>query len=197
MRILYGVSGEGYGHSSRALVLGKYLEKRGHEVVILTYGKAYKVLKRKFKTFKVRGLHFKTKKGVLDKYKTLKYNLKNFPRNLWKWKKFQKLLIEFRPELCISDMEPIIPILAFWNKIPLISFDNQHRLTNFEFEVPDKYKQSFILARRVVNVIVKRAKYFVVTSFVNMKKIKGNTIIVPPIIREDVRKLKNKRENKI
>ena len=197
MRILYGVSGEGYGHSSRAMVLGKYLKSKGHDVILLTYGKAYKVLKRKFKTFKVKGLHFKTKKGVLDKFKTLEYNLKNFPKNLWRWKRFYKLLEKFKPELCISDMEPIVPILAFWNKVPLISFDNQHRLTNLKFEIPKEYKSDFVLAREIVNAIVRRARYFIITSFVNMKKIKDNTIIVPPIIREDIRKLKLKKEDKV
>jgi len=74
MKILYGVAGEGYGHSSRALILADYLEKKGHEVIILTYGQAYKVLKKRFKCFKVKGLHLIFEKSILRKRKTVKYN---------------------------------------------------------------------------------------------------------------------------
>ena len=82
MKILYGVAGEGFGHSSRALVIGKYLESKGHEVVILTYGQAYKVLKNKFKVFRVRGLHLIFRRSILKKRKTFLYNLGHFPKNL-------------------------------------------------------------------------------------------------------------------
>jgi UDP:flavonoid glycosyltransferase YjiC (YdhE family) len=33
MRILYGVSGEGFGHRSRARKIIPYLESRGHEIL--------------------------------------------------------------------------------------------------------------------------------------------------------------------
>ncbi len=55
MRILYGLAGEGFGHSSRALVIVKYLEEQGHEVLLMTYGQAYKVLKNTSR-FKVIGI---------------------------------------------------------------------------------------------------------------------------------------------
>jgi uncharacterized protein (TIGR00661 family) len=197
MRILYGVCGDGYGHSSRALVIGKYLQEKGHEIIILTYGRAYRILKERFKTFRVKGFQMIFTKGVLDKVKTLQYNLENFPKNLRKLKRFHKLVKEFKPELCISDMEPIVPILAYWNKLPLISVDNQHRLTNLKFEVPKKYIGDFIIAKQVVNNFVRRAEKFIITSFTKMPIKKKNTIIIPPIIRKEVQKLRPKQGNKI
>ena len=38
MRILYGVCGEGFGHSSRAKEIIKHLENKGHTILIITYG---------------------------------------------------------------------------------------------------------------------------------------------------------------
>jgi len=199
MRILYGVAGEGYGHSSRALVIADYLQKQGHEVVILTYGQAYKVLKNKFKTFKVRGLHLFFEKSVLSMKKTIFNNLRHFTKNFLRWKKFYKLMQDFKPELCISDMEPIVPILRNWYKLPLICIDNQHRITNLDIEVPKKYYQDYLVAKSVVDSFVKKADYFLVLSFANVKINKKNTIIIPPLIREEVKKIKNKvkYENKI
>jgi len=195
MKILYGVCGEGFGHSSRALVLADYLEKKGHEVVILTYGQAYKVLKKRFKCFKVSGLHLIFEKSVLKKRKTLNYNLRNFMRNFYRWKKFDKLMRKFNPDLCISDMEPIVPVLRNWYKKPMICFDNQHRLTNLNLKVPDKYLADFLLAKSVVETFVKKADYFVITSFSKnkiKKKFRKNTFVISPPIREEVKKIRLK-----
>ncbi|MBU0760680.1 MAG: hypothetical protein KJ600_02350 [Nanoarchaeota archaeon] len=46
MKTLYGVAGEGLGHSSRAMEVIPFLEKKGHEVLVVTYGQAYDVLDR-------------------------------------------------------------------------------------------------------------------------------------------------------
>lgn len=197
MKILYGVSGEGFGHSSRAKVIAKHLEEKGHKVIIVTYGQAYKVLKKQFKIFKVHGLHLYFKNNKLNEIKTIKENIKKFPKNLLIQKKFKKLIKEFKPDLCLSDMEPIVPILSFWNKLPLISIDNQHRLTNLKMNVPKEYKKDFLLAKNVVNTFIRTANYFIVISFTNAQKIKKNTIIVPPIIREEVKKLKPEYKKKI
>jgi uncharacterized protein (TIGR00661 family) len=193
MKILYGVAGEGFGHSSRALILAGYLEKQGHEVIILTYGQAYKVLKNKFKCFKVKGLHLIFEKSVLKKRKTIGYNLRNFSKNLLRWKRFHKLMKEFNPELCISDMEPIVPILRNWYKLPLICFDNQHRLTNLKLDIPRKYLADFLIAKGVVESFVKRAEYFVIVSFGKNKvkeKYRKNTFVIPPIVRDNVLSIK-------
>ena len=202
MKILYGVCGEGYGHSSRALVLADYLEKKGHEVRILTYGKAYKVLKKRFNCTKVSGLHLVFEKSILKKRKTIKKALKILSENIHKWKKFHKLMKEFNPELCISDMEPIVPILRNWYHKPLICFDNQHRLTHFETTIPKEYKKDFLIAREVTNSFVKKADYFVITSFTKSKikkEFEKNTFIVPPPIRKEVVEIKKqvRYENKI
>src|SRR3989344_1878436 len=104
MKILYGVSGEGFGHSSRALVVANYLEKKGHQVKIVTYGQAYKVLKDKFNVFKVSGLTLIFRKNALHFRKTLSAN-SSFLKNFSGIKKFHKLMNEFNPDVCIADME--------------------------------------------------------------------------------------------
>ena len=44
-KIVYGVSGEGSGHSSRARVMIKHLEKLGHAVKVVSYDRGYNNLK--------------------------------------------------------------------------------------------------------------------------------------------------------
>ena len=45
MRIVYGVSGEGFGHAMRAKELIRSLIMTGHEIKVITYGQAYDELK--------------------------------------------------------------------------------------------------------------------------------------------------------
>ncbi|MFZ5955587.1 MAG: MJ1255/VC2487 family glycosyltransferase [Nanoarchaeota archaeon] len=197
MNILYGVSGVGFGHSSRALVVADYLEKKGHNVLILTYGQAYKVLKKRFKVFKVSGLTLIFSRGILKKQKTVEYNAKNFSKNLFRFRKFNKLMQEFQPDLCIADMEPIVPILSFWYKKPLVCFDNQHRLTNINLNIPKKYYPDYLMAKAVVHRFVSKADFFIITSFADEPVKNKNSFVVFPIIRDEVKKIKGCEKDKV
>lgn len=197
MNILYGVCGDGFGHSSRALVVTEFLEKKGHKVKIVTYGRGYEVLKKKFDVFKVFGLAMEFEKGTLKKRKTIKENFKKAGEDMLKWRNFRKLMKDFNPDLCMSDMEAIVPILSSWHRLPLVCLDNQHRMTNLEINVPKKYYKDYLLAKAVTKTFVARADHFIVTSFSKVKITKKNTTIVPPLIRPEVRKVKPKYGNKI
>ena len=197
MNILYGVSGDGYGHSSRALVVANYLKKKGHKVKILTYGQAYKVLKSQFDCLKISGMTLVFNKGVLDKGQTFKQNSREVSKNILKVKKFHQLIKSFKPDLCISDFEPIVPILSYLNKLPLISLDNQHRITNLEFKVPKKYHRDYLRAKAVIKAFILKADCFIIASFSSAAIKKKKTFVVSPIIRESVKKIKPKYGNKI
>jgi len=54
MKILYGLSRDGFGHSSRARTIIPYLEKKGHKVKVMTYGRAVKVLKKSLMFLRLR-----------------------------------------------------------------------------------------------------------------------------------------------
>jgi len=41
-------------------------------------------------------------------------------------------------------MEPVVSILANFNKIPLITIDNPHLLTNFKIKVPEICKRDLL-----------------------------------------------------
>jgi uncharacterized protein (TIGR00661 family) len=190
MNILYGVAGVGFGHASRAATIIEYLQSKGHSVKVLTYGQGYKALKNKFDVFKVRGPDLIFAKGILKKRKTIKANTKIIQKNIFGWRKFRRLIKEFHPDLCITDMDPIVPILQNWYNLPLFSIDNQHCITNLEFKVPTNYYKEYLIAKSVVDTFVREADAFIVTSFVSFPTTKKNTFVVSPIIREDVRKLK-------
>lgn len=197
MKILYGLSGEGFGHSSRAKKVIPFLERQGHEVLVFTYGQAYKVLKKDFRVVKIEGGEFVFREGRLKKKRTIWRSSKSYFKNVWKWRSIRKKIERFKPEVCISDMEPIVPIIRRLYGLPLICFDNQHRLTHLELKVPKGYRRSYLAARSIVHRFVSRADAFVILSFVK-GKIKGNNAyIVSPLLRDEVLKLKRKRGGKV
>lgn len=202
MNILYGLAGEGFGHSSRALTVIPYLIEKGHKVKVITYGQAYEVLKDKFDVFKVEGLTIIFEERLLKKRRTLFHNLKYFSRNVFLLRKIKKMIKEFKPNLCISDMEPLVPMIRRKYRLPLVCLDNQHRITNLEIDVPKKYFKDYLIAKEIIKSFVRIADYYVITSFSNLnikEEYSKNTFIVPPIIRKEIKesKVKSRRGKKI
>lgn len=192
MRILYGVSGEGFGHSSRTKVIVEHLLKNGHKVLIVTYGQAYPILK-KFKPLKVEGVHLYFNKKGLSLNRTFSKNLSRLIKNIKNWGYIKEKIEKFSPELCFSDMEPIVPIFCYWNKVPLISIDNQHRLTHMDLKIPRKYQKDYLLARYAIKRCISKADAYVILSFTK-GKVKGkNSFIVNPILRKEILNLKTKK----
>ena len=198
MRILYGICGEGFGHSSRAKEIITHLQKQGHKILIITYGQAYPVLKTIAKEIiKVQGFHLKFKDNKLSIKKTIRNSIKATAKNLSNFNKIQNKMNNFKPRLCISDMEPLVPIISHWYKLPLISIDNQHRLTHMKLKVPKKYQYYYKLAKAWVKICIKKANAFIILSFVKQKPNSKNTYIVSPILRKEILKLKPKIKNYI
>lgn len=197
MRILYGVCGEGFGHSSRAKEIITYLEKRGHIVKVITYGQAYPILKEEgFDVFRVEGLHIIFHESRLQVLETIKHSFLNMSKNIKSIGPLKKIMQTFKPEICISDMEPLVPILSFWYQLPLVSIDNQHRITHLQLHVPQKYYKDYLIAKLIIHKIVARADWYIVTSFTRARPVKKHTLIVPPILRKEVVMLKKARKEK-
>ena len=81
-RILYGVAGEGFGHCSRAHLIGRYLLDAGHDVLFVGFGKAPLYLGPHFgdRAKEILGLSFEYTAGRIDQWRTFQKNLLGFPR---------------------------------------------------------------------------------------------------------------------
>jgi len=196
MKIIYGVSGEGFGHSSRAKEILWHLRKQGHKILVLTYGQAISVLKE-FPMIKIEGVKFVVENNKIHTGKTIIESIRSFSKNIKNWPKIQNRIDKFKPDICITDFEPLTAIIRFWRNIPLISIDNQHRLTHIPLKVPKRYRKDFLIAKNIVNICVSRADYFIILSFTKVRPKTKNTFIVSPILRKEILSLKPKRGDKI
>jgi uncharacterized protein (TIGR00661 family) len=146
MRVCYGLVGMTRGHAARALAIGQELLDRGHEVLFCTEGDAEELLSARF-----------GKERVL-KTSTPKYYLKNGRLSIWRTvfgnrkylygrRKLAKPLLahlqEWKPDITISDYEPLMWQASKVLKIPHVAVNSQ------EFFISSPLPKGLSLAHRI------------------------------------------------
>ena len=194
--ILYGVNGEGYGHGIRSMPIIKEL-KKDYKVIIVAGGKAYSYLSRYFSNiYKIGYLKLIVSNNKIRKILTLLYNLIMFPvifiRNL----KIIFLINKFKPFLTITDFEPFSHYLSLLFGIPSVCIDNQHIITNCRIKVKGNLIDKFI-SEWIIKLMIPKARYYLITSFFKTEVKKPNTYIFPPVLREEILKIKPKKKMNI
>jgi uncharacterized protein (TIGR00661 family) len=194
MKILYGVPGEGMGHATRSKVVIQHLLRK-HDVHVVASSRAYKFLHNNFpgKVSEIKGFHFAFKDKKVSRSGTFMLNLKNIPANL-KHNLSQYFELEkiFRPDLVITDFESFSYLLAKYHRIPVISIDNMQVIDRCDpgMDIPADKKDDFRLARNIVRAKVPGCSMYYITSFFDAEVKKANTRIVPPVLREEILRLK-------
>ena len=185
-KIVYGVSGEGSGHSSRASLIAAHLVARGHEVKIASYDRGYRNLKDTFDCLEITGLTIVSNDNQVSKLQTITQNLRNLPQGTRTLKKLRSTFTEFKPDCVITDFEPCTAYLANHYKLPLISIDNQHRMRYMNYTVPAKLKKDAKLTKTIIRAMVPRPWVSLITSFHYGELKNDHSFLFPPILREEV-----------
>jgi uncharacterized protein (TIGR00661 family) len=71
-------------------------------------------------------------------------------------------------------------------KLPVISIDNQHCLTNTDVVLPHRHRRDAAAAKIATRLMTPHAQAYLVTSFFSVNAKKDNTFVVPPILRQEV-----------
>ncbi len=186
MRIIYGVSGEGSGHSSRAKEMTAHLLGRCHEVKLVSYNRGFRSLRENFDCMEISGLHIVSVDNKVSILKTLIHNVSILPACIRSVRKLRTLFSEFQPDCVISDFEPMTAYLASVRKIPLISLDNQHRMRYMHFEVPARLRLDQWITQMVIRLMVPRPDVSLATTFFQDKVKNTRTFLFPPILRKEI-----------
>ena len=189
--IVYGVSGEGAGHSSRAAVIAGHLESLGHTVKIVTYDRGLLNLQTRFDVFATEGLHICSIDNKVSKRRTLKDNLQRLPDGHRKLTALKETVFKgFAPDLVFTDFEPMTAYLANHYDLPLVTVDNQHRLRYMHFPCPPELRKDRVLTRNIIRSMIPRPDVSLVTTFYFGDTRNERTFLFPPILREEVLALK-------
>ena len=187
VKIVYGVAGEGSGHSSRAREMITHLEHLGHAVKVVSYDRGYKNLKGDFDVFETEGLHITSSDNKVSKVKTFTENLQRLPRGHKKLQDLRKKIFKtFQPDCVITDFEPMTAYLANHYDLPLITIDNQHRLRYMSYPCPAHLQSDRRMTVNIIRAMVPRPDISLVTTFYMGEPSNDRTFFFPPILRHEV-----------
>ena len=191
-RILYGVCGEGMGHAIRTGVIVDHLLEN-NDVSIFASERAYKYLSNKYDdVHEIEGFNTVYEANEVNNRQTFLKNVKYIPQDLGhNLRLMYNVAKTFKPDIIISDFEFYSNLLSKILRIPLVSLDNMHVITQCEIEVPEKYRSDRFRAASVVRSFIQRPRYSLITSYFfppvkNPEKVK----MFLPILRKKVLKLK-------
>jgi len=193
VRIIYAVAGEGFGHSSRAHLIGQRLIDAGCDVIFAASQKSYVYLKQYFGE-RVKGgfsLSFAYHKGKVAPLRTIKKTFMDIPDAVRENKAlFEKHFKPFDPDIVLTDFEPFTAWWAFVKKVPFISIDNEHILTVCKLEHRIRNFYPRLTAQAVTKSYYFGADAYIVFSFFNAPLKNEKAVLAPPIVRPIVTELK-------
>jgi uncharacterized protein (TIGR00661 family) len=184
--ILYGVNGEGSGHSSRAREVITHLEAQGHRVHVASFDRGYRNLKDDFDVTEIDGLRLAYVHNRVRYGKTVLRNLLHLPAAARRVRALGRKAEGWDLDLVITDFEPIACHVGHKLGLPVIAIDNQHLLTDTDIIYPREYRKEAGAAKLVTRVMTPRADAYLVISFFTPRVNKRKTFLFPPILRAEV-----------
>jgi uncharacterized protein (TIGR00661 family) len=184
--ILYGVNGEGAGHSTRAKEVLSHLVAQGHTVHVASFDRGLQNLKPRFDVTEIYGFHFAYVNNRVRYKRTIAKNLITVPQAAHSLSRLKDLVDEWETDLIITDFEPLTCHVGHKKHLPVISIDNQHCLTNTVVSYPRKYRADAAAAKLVTRLMTPHANAYLVISFFTAPIRKRNTFLFPPLLRQEI-----------
>lgn len=197
--IFYCICGEGMGHAIRSSVIIDRIKDK-YDVYIFSSDRAYKYLNEKFdNVYKIGGFNTVYINNKVSNTKTLINALKRNPPNIKEgYEELYKKARKLSPDVIVTDFEIYATMVSKLLSIPLISLDNIHMITQTAIDYPPKHQGEMLKAKGVIKSYVIKPKIHILTSFFYPKiKPKKRAVLYPPVIREDILKLKPTIEDHI
>src|SRR5262249_29680189 len=139
--ILYGVNGEGSGHSTRAKEVINHLHSQGHRVRVVSFDRGLRNLSESFDVTEIFGFRIAYVNNRMRYRRTFAKNLSKAPRAARSLARLMRQAEEWEIELVITDFEPLSCQVGYRKRLPVISIDNQHCLTNVVVSMPPHFRR--------------------------------------------------------
>lgn len=196
-KILYSVAGEGLGHAVRSKAVIESLAYR-NKVRIAASSKSYLYLSKFFDAEEIDYFNIIYLNNKAANLLTFFSNFIRFPVILARGWKILRIINEFKPDIIITDFEPLVSYFAYFKKIPLISIDNQHIITNaLHKNIPKKYWLDAIITKLVIKLFIVKSRKFFINSFYNCRLKDKNSVLIKPLLRKEIINSKTSDKNHI
>ena len=184
--ILYGVNGEGAGHSTRAKEVISHLLARGHSVHAASFDRGLRNLREDFEVTEIYGLRLAYVNNRVRYRRTVVKNLASVRQAAGSLARLKEFARRWAITHVITDFEPLTCHIGHRLGLPVISIDNQHCLTNTRISFPREFRRDAALAKLVTRMMVPRADAYLITSFFPAPVKRRETFLFPPILRQQI-----------
>ena len=184
--ILYGVNGEGAGHSTRAREVLSHLVAQGHTIHVASFDRGLRNLSQQFDATEIYGFRFAYINNRVRYKRTIAKNLITIPQAARSLARLKDLVAEWKIDLVITDFEPLSCHVGHKKGLPVISIDNQHLLTNAAVSYPRQFRRDAAAAKLVTRMMTPHANAYLVISFFTAPVKKRNTFLFPPLLRQEI-----------
>jgi uncharacterized protein (TIGR00661 family) len=188
--ILYGVNGEGAGHSTRAKEVISHLQQKGHTVHVVSFDRGLTNLQRDFEVTEIHGWRLAYVNNQVRYRRTIAKNLLGARKTAASVAMLNQLCDGWGIDMVITDFEPLSCHIGHRRHVPVIAIDNQHSITNLDVALPREHRADAAATKMVVRMMVPRANVYLVTSFFKARLRRPNTFLFPPILRESILRAK-------
>ena len=193
--ILYGVNGEGSGHSTRSREVITHLLNRGHKVHVASFDRGLRNLRDEFEVTEIGGMRLAYVHNRVRYGRTVVRNVLAMPQVARSVQALERKSENWDLDLVITDFEPICCHVGHKLRLPIIAIDNQHVLTDAEISYPKEYRREAAAAKMVTRVMTPGADTYFAISFFPARVKKRHTFLFPPILREAVLNAKAAEED--
>ncbi len=184
-RILYGVHGTQHGHAIRALTIARHLS--GHEFLFVSSEEGADLISREFRVENALNPGTKYKNYRVDTPATLKLAFNVFRQRNRERERLVRLVEDFKPDVCLSDYEFFVPLVAKRIGLPCLSVDHQHVISLCRHPVPPKLWFDYAGISASIRFVFSHCDQYLAISFYRPPVKPGMPgRIAPPILRDSV-----------
>ena len=188
-RILYGIHGTGHGHAMRGLTIARRLAR--HEFLFIANDDAPQVFGNEFPVRRIPNLGTVFRNYQVDMPATIR---RAVPL-LWHRERYirqvREIIREFKPDVCMTDLEYFVPRAAEREGLPCLTLDHQHVITCCRHDLPRDMLWEYAVQGITPKYLFRPTEANIIVAFYQPPVLpRYNARVVPPILRRQVLRLR-------
>ncbi len=184
-RILYGIHGTGHGHAMRGLTIARQLQE--HEFHFVANDDARSILEKEFTVYPLPNLGTVFKNYKVDIFSTVTKALPILCQKEKYIRQTLKIIEDFKPDVCMTDLEYFVPRAAERMDIPCLTLDHQHVITCCKHQLPKDMLWDYYVQGLTPKYLFRPTAQNLIVSFYAPPVDERYTArVVPPILRDAV-----------
>ena len=184
-RVLYGIHGTGHGHAMRGLTIARRLSR--HEFLFVADDDAPKVLEAEFPVRRLPNLGTVFKNYKVDLGATIARAVPLLLHRRRYIDRVLRLMDEFRPDVCMTDLEYFVPRAAEQAGLPCLTLDHQHIITCYRHNLPPgMWWDAFVQGLTPRYLFRPTAENLIISFYAPPVLPRYKARVAPPILRDSV-----------